>query len=130
MIYQIKTKRSASTMRQAQVEVRERPTGELTIEYKQRPLAYTIYQKQEQQQGKVIEAKLLQPCAARAAARPQQKRGPVPTRWRRFSFSKNSLQAKTLREISARLVEEFKNNRLNTPTKKKTPRRPAPSIVS
>jgi len=30
-----------------------------------------------------------------------------------------------LREISAQLVEEFKNNRLNTPTKKNTPIRPA-----
>ncbi|HKG58374.1 MAG TPA: hypothetical protein VKB05_01250 [Pyrinomonadaceae bacterium] len=77
MIYQIKTKRSAYTMRQAHVEVRERQTGELTIEYKQRPLEYTIYSKQEQQQGKVIESKLLQPVAARAAARPKQERGPV-----------------------------------------------------
>ena len=69
VIYQIQTKRSAYTMRQAQVEVREKQTGEITIEYKQRPLAYTIYQEQDQQQGKVIEAKLLQPAAARAAAR-------------------------------------------------------------
>ena len=98
VIYQIKTKRSAYTMRQAQVEVRERHTGEITIEYKQRPLEYTIYSKQEQQQGKVIEAKLLQPAAARAAARPKQERGPVPsTPWRRFYFSKNSLQAKERR---------------------------------
>ena len=98
VIYQIKTKRSAYTMRQAQVEVRERHTGELTIEYKQRPLTYTIYQKQEQQQGKVIESKLLQPAAARAAARPKQKQGPVPsTPWRRFYFSKNSMQAKERR---------------------------------
>jgi len=98
VIYQIKTKRSAYTMRQAQVEVRERHTGELTIEYKQRPLAYTIYQKQEQQQGKVVESKLLQPAAARAAARPKQKQDPVPaTPWRRFYFSKNSMQAKERR---------------------------------
>jgi hypothetical protein len=65
VIYQIKTKRSAYTMRQAQVEVRERHTGAITIEYKQQPLEYTIYQEQEQQQGKVIESKLLQPAAAR-----------------------------------------------------------------
>ena len=98
VIYQIKTKRSAYTMRQAQVEVRERHSGELTIEYKQRPLAYTIYQKQEQQQGKVIEAKLLQPAAARAVAKPKQKPGPRPaTPWRRFYFSKNSMQAKERR---------------------------------
>ncbi len=98
VIYQIKTKRSAYTMRQAQVEVRERQTGEITIEYQQRPLEYTIYSKQEQQQGKVIESKLLQPAAARAAARPKQERGPVPsTPWRGFHFSKNSMQAKERR---------------------------------
>ena len=84
VIYQIKTKRAGYTMRQAQVEVRERHTGEITIEYKQRPLAYTIYQKQEPQQGKVIEAK--------------QERGPVPSHpWRRFYFSENSMQAKERR---------------------------------
>ena len=98
VIYQIQTKRSAYTLRQAQVEVREQHTGEITIEYKQQPLAYTIYQQQEQQQGKVIEAKLLQPAAARAAARPKQKPGPGPaTPWRRFYFSKNSMQAKERR---------------------------------
>jgi transposase len=97
VIYQIKTRRSAYTMRQAHVEVREKHTGEITIEYKQRPLDYTIYREQEQQQGKVIEAKLLQPATARAAARPKQKRGPVPTPWRRFYFSENSLQAKERR---------------------------------
>src|ERR1044072_4667348 len=97
VIYQIKTKRSAYTMRQAHVQVRERHTGEITIEYKQQPLQYTIYQKQEQQQGRVIEAKLLQPAAARAAARPKQKRGPAPTPWRRFYFTENSLQAKERR---------------------------------
>jgi hypothetical protein len=97
VIYQIKTKRSAYTMRQAHVEVREQHSGEITIEYKQRPLQYTIYQTQEQQQGKVTESKLLQPAAARAAAGPQQKRGPVATPWRRFYFSKNSMQAKERR---------------------------------
>lgn len=38
---------------------------------------------------------------------------------------KEYFEGKTLREISAQFVEEFKNNRLNTPTKKNTPRRPA-----
>ena len=98
VIYQIKTKRSAYTMRQAQVEVRERHNGEISIEYKQQSLPYTIYQEQEQQQGKVIAAKLLQPEAARAAARPKQERGPVPSHpRRRFYFSKNSMQAKERR---------------------------------
>src|ERR1041384_4125834 len=72
VIYQIKTKRAAYTMRGAHVEVRENSSGEITIEYKQRPLEYSIYSEQEQKQGKVIEAKLLQPAPARAAARPKQ----------------------------------------------------------
>ena len=99
VIYQIKTKRSAYTMRKAQVEVRENQVGEITIEYKQRPLEYTIYSEQEQQQGKVVEAKLLQPAAARAAARPKQKRGPVPMThpWRLFDFTENSMLAKASR---------------------------------
>ena len=99
MIYQIKTKRPAYTMRGAHVEVRENSNGEITIEYKQRPLEYTIYQEQEQQQGKVIESKLLQPAAARAAARPKQKRGPVPMThpWRRFDFTENSMLARERR---------------------------------
>jgi transposase len=97
VIYQIKTKRSAYTLRQAHVEVRERQSGTITIEYKQQPLEYTIYQEQEQQQGKVIESKLLQPAAARTAARPKQKRGPVSSPWRRFYFSENSMQAKERR---------------------------------
>jgi transposase len=99
VIYQIKTKRSAYTMRKAQVEVREKHTGEITIEYKQRPLEYTVYRAQEQQQGRVIEAKLLQPAAARAAAGPKQQRGPVPMShpWRLFDFSENSMLAKERR---------------------------------
>jgi len=99
VIYQIKTKRAAYTMRKAQVEVRENQVGEITIEYKQRPLEYTIYSEQEQQQGKVVEAKLLQPAAARAAARPKQKRGPVPMThpWRLFDFTENSMLAKERR---------------------------------
>src|SRR5215207_9476893 len=99
VIYQIKTKRSAYTMRQAHVEVREQHSGEITIEYKQQALEYTIYCKQEQQQGKVMESKLLQPAAARAAARPKQKRGPVPQShpWRQFDFSENSMLARERR---------------------------------
>jgi transposase len=99
VIYQIKTKRPSYTMRGAHVEVREKSNGELTIAYKQRPLEYTIYSEQEQQQAKVVEAKLLQPAAARAAAQPQQKRELVPLShpWKRFGVSKNSLQAKERR---------------------------------
>jgi len=99
VIYQIKTKRAAYTMRKAHVEVREQRNGTITIEYKERPLEYSLYCEQEQQQAKVVEAKLLQPAAARAAARPKQKRGPVPMThpWRRFDFTENSMLARERR---------------------------------
>jgi len=79
--------------------VREKSNGEITVECKRRLLEYTIYREQEQQQGTVIEAKLLQPTAAPAAARPKQKRGPVPMShpWRFFDFSENSMLAKERR---------------------------------
>jgi transposase len=99
VIYQIKTKRAAYTMRKAHVEVREQSTGVITIEYKQRPLEYTVYQEQEQHQAKVVEAKLLQPTASRVAALPKQKQGPVPLThpWRTFNFSNKSMQARERR---------------------------------
>lgn len=99
VIYQIQTKRAAYTLRHAQVEIRERSNGAITIEYKGRALAYTVYCVQEQHQAQVVPSKLLQPAAARAPAQPRQKRGPVPQShpWRRFEFTNNSLQAKELR---------------------------------
>jgi len=99
VIYQIKTKRPGYTMRSAHVEVREKSSGEIAIEYKQRLLEYTIYCEQEQQQAKVVEPKLLQPAGAGAPARPKQKRGPVPMThpWRLFDFTENSMQAKERR---------------------------------
>lgn len=98
LIYQIQTKRAAYTPRNAQVEIRETGSGEITIAYKGGPLDYTIYRAQEQHQAKVVSSKLLQPTAARAAGQPKQKRGPVlrSHTWRSFEFT-NSLQAKELR---------------------------------
>ena len=65
MIYQIKTKRPSYTLRGAHVEVREQSNGEIAIEYKRRPLEYSVYCEHEQHQAKVVETKLLQPAAAR-----------------------------------------------------------------
>jgi hypothetical protein len=90
-IYQIKTKRPGYTMRAAHVQVRETADGVITIEYKGRPLEYTVYRELEQQQARVIPAKLMTPPTpkdpAALAAHP----------WRLFGFSKNSLQAKERR---------------------------------
>jgi hypothetical protein len=54
VIYQIRTKRAAYTMRSAQVEVRETSTGDITIEYKGRLLEHAVYYEQEQHQAKVV----------------------------------------------------------------------------
>jgi len=99
VIYQILTKRAAYTMRHAHVEVRETSTGEVTIEYKGRALEHSVYREQEQHQAKVVPSKLLQPAAARAAAQPKQKRGPVPMShpWRYFDYSENSMLARERR---------------------------------
>jgi transposase len=88
VIYQIKTKRPTYTMRSAHVEVRETSSGAIMIEYKGRPLEYSVYRQQEQQQARVVSAKLMAaPPASPPAAHP----------WRQFGFSKNSLQAKERR---------------------------------
>jgi hypothetical protein len=55
-----------------------------------------VYREQEQQQGKVVPSKLLQPAASRGTAQLKPKRQPVPMShpWRNFNFSENSTQAK------------------------------------
>lgn len=99
VIYQIQTKRAAYTMRNAQVEVRETSTGEITIEYKGRPLEHNVYREQEQHQARVVPSKLLQ-LGRRSSGGPlKPKRGPVPLShpWRRFDFTENSMQARERR---------------------------------
>ena len=61
VIYQIRTKRAAYTMRSAHVEVRETSTGDILMEYNGRALAHTVHRHQEQHQGKVVPAKTW-PC--------------------------------------------------------------------
>lgn len=98
MLYQIKTKRPAYTMRSAHVEVRETSGGEINIEYKGRPLEYSIYRKQEQHQGQVIPAKLLAPLLSRVPP-PKKKPRVVPRShpWHNFDYSENSMRARERR---------------------------------
>lgn len=97
VIYQIQTKRPAYTMRKAHVLVRETSTGVITIEYKGRPLEHTVYRALEQQQARVIPAKLLPPRLRSAPASPKAHANSALHPWRRFGFSKNSSQAKERR---------------------------------
>jgi transposase len=58
VIYQIQSKRPDYTMRKAQVSVCENAQGEVTILYKNNPLAFTIYQKSPRQ-AEVVDTKSL-----------------------------------------------------------------------
>lgn len=77
VIYQIKTKRAAYTMRRAQVEVREASTGEITIEYQGKLLCYSVYREQEQQQSQVTPPKMIDTALSRSSARGPRKYSPV-----------------------------------------------------
>ena len=58
VIYQIQSKRPDYALRNAQVTVCENAKGEVTILYKNIPLAYTIYQKSPRQ-AEVVDTKTL-----------------------------------------------------------------------
>jgi transposase len=98
VLYQIVTKRPAYTMRSAPVEVRETSSGEITIEYKGRPLAYTVYRKQEQLQGQVIPAKLMAAPLSRVPP-PKKKPSAVPLShpWHSFDSPESLLHARERR---------------------------------
>lgn len=58
VIYQIQSKRPEYALRKAQVTVCENAQGEVTILYKDKPLAYTIYHKSPRQ-AEVVDSKTL-----------------------------------------------------------------------
>jgi hypothetical protein len=88
-IYQIETKRAAYTMRGAQVEVREARDRSVTIEYQRQALVCHLYREQEQEQGRVLTAKLIAvshpaPTATRQVRQPYHPSPQHP--WRRDKF--------------------------------------------
>ncbi len=99
VIYQISTRRAAYTMRGARVEVRETSGGEVSIEYRGRPLGYTIHREQERRQAQVTETKLLDAALSRSPPKAKRKYGPVPQShpWRNFDYSENSIAAREKR---------------------------------
>ena len=103
-VYQIKTERAAYTMRGARVEVRETEAGEVGIEYKGRPLSFSLYQQQEREQGRVVEPKLLE-ARLKRKAEPQPKREGVALShpWRDFDYSERSIAAREKRGELCRL---------------------------
>jgi transposase len=90
VIYQIQTARPTYALRNAQVVVRENRLGEIAIEYKGKPLQYTVYREQVRQ-AEVVPSKQIA-LALEPLTPPQKKRKPyVPPAdhpWRRFQLGK------------------------------------------
>ncbi len=97
VIYQIQTLRPTYALRNAQVVVRENRLGVITIEYKGKPLPYTVYHRQARQ-AEVIPSKQLnlvldslsEPSKPRTSYIP-----PADHPWRQFRVSNKSKQKST-----------------------------------
>jgi len=97
-IYQVSTKRPRYAMRGTHVEVREAATGEITIEYKGKTLAYHVCSEQEREQAQVTPTKLLDQRLAKSATKLHRKYHPPMTHpWRYFDYSENSMEARERR---------------------------------
>jgi hypothetical protein len=89
VIYQIQTVRPTYALRNAQVLVRENRRGEIAIEYKGKPLAYTIYRKQGRQAEVVTSKQIAMKLDELASASPKRKPyiPPPDHPWRRFKIN-------------------------------------------
>lgn len=95
VIYQIKTKRAAYTMRGAHVEVRESSCGEVSIEYQGKELSYSLYREQEQRQAQVTPSKLIDQALSRPLQKGKHKtyHPPMTHPWKYFDYSEKSMEA-------------------------------------
>ena len=97
MVYQIQTNRPGYALRQAQVELRERWDGQLTILYKGRPLNYTVYQ-EPPKQAELISSKMLNPELDARRASPKKRTTYVPPKdhpWRKFNLNNKADSSKS-----------------------------------
>jgi hypothetical protein len=107
VIYQIQTARSIYALRNAQVIVCENRQGEIAIEYKGKPLLYTVF-RQAPRHGKVLSSKQIAleldglAEAAKSAKRRKPYIPPPNHPWRRFRVSKKTSQASQTGDISTR----------------------------
>ncbi len=88
VIYQIETQRPSYALRKATVVVRENAAGQVTIEYKGKPLTYTVHHEQVHQAevvtSKQLPLKMDTVAATRAPRKPQVP--PADHPWRRFQI--------------------------------------------
>lgn len=74
-------------------EGEEAETGEVSIEYKGRPLPFSVYRQQEREQGRVVEPKLLEARLKREAApQPRRKGVALSHPWRDFNYSEEGVR--------------------------------------
>lgn len=95
VIYQIQTPRPTYTLRKATVIVRENGRGEIAIEYKGKPLAFTVY-RQQAKQADVVTSKQIAMKLENLAPRAKKRKSYVPPPdhpWRRFRISKETSTA-------------------------------------
>jgi transposase len=77
VIYQIQTLRPTYALRKATVIVRENRQGEIAIEYKGKPLTYTVYHRQVHQ-GQVVSSKQLPLTLDQLAPKAKKRKPHVP----------------------------------------------------
>ncbi len=85
-VYQIQTDRPSYALRQARVLVREERTGTIRIEYRGKPLAYTVLQEQSSQ-ASVVSSKELNPAVTKRAQSRAKRKAHIPPPdhpWRSF----------------------------------------------
>ncbi len=94
VIYQIQTARPTYALRHAQVVVRENRHGEIAIEYKGKPLSYTVYHQQSRQAEVVSSKQLTLKLDDLATTQTKKKSKPyIPPAnhpWRRFHLGDQS----------------------------------------
>jgi len=95
MIYQIQTPRPTYALRNARVIICENRYGEIAIEYKGKPLAYTVYREQGRQAEVVTSKQIAMKLDGLTAPGPAKKRKPhIPSPdhpWRRFKINPKSV---------------------------------------
>lgn len=94
VIYQIQTPRPTYALRQAQVIVREDRHGAIVVEYKGKPLRYTVYHRQLHQ-AEETPSKLLDVALAEQRAPQRRRARSVPAAehpWKRFPVSPKAVR--------------------------------------
>lgn len=104
VIYQIQTQRPSYALRNATVRVCENAAGQVTIEYRGKPLAYTVHHEQARQ-ADVVTSKQLPLKLDTLATPPRKRKAHIPPAdhpWRRYRTRPKPSPARAPGDISIR----------------------------